>query len=59
MLDRRVKAAAAYPISWNEVPAYQRIYDDGIKADLDPSTATATIGGFWNPHDDYASAGSS
>ena len=24
----RVKAAAAYPMSWNEAPAYQRIYDE-------------------------------
>lgn len=25
-----VKAAAAYPLSWNEAPAYQRIYDQNL-----------------------------
>ena len=25
-----MKAAAAYPISWNEAPAYQRIYDQNL-----------------------------
>ncbi|HEX3437425.1 MAG TPA: hypothetical protein VHT24_11715 [Pseudacidobacterium sp.] len=26
--DRPVRSAAAYPISWNESPAYQRVYDE-------------------------------
>lgn len=29
----RVKAAAAYPVSWNEPPVYQRIYDERFKDD--------------------------
>ena len=38
----RVKAATVYPLSWNEVPAYQRIYDkehDPDSVDSEPRLA--------------------
>jgi hypothetical protein len=43
----RVKAAAAYPISWNEAPVYQRIYDeehapDAIASEPREAIAAAT-----------------
>ena len=39
----RVKAAAAYPISWNEAPAYQRVYDDEHEPDIEASQARAAV----------------
>ena len=38
----RVKAAASYPLSWNEAPAYQRVYDkehDPDEVDSEPRLA--------------------
>ena len=51
----RLKAAAAYPISWNEAPAYQRIYDDEHEADLDASQPRQAISAALEMlHDDFA-----
>jgi hypothetical protein len=51
----RVRSAAAYPISWNEAPAYQRVYDEDHEPDIEASrprlaisTATELL------HDDFA-----
>lgn len=51
----RVKAAAAYPLSWNETPAYQRVYDreyaeDAVDSEPRPAIAAATE----MLHDDFA-----
>jgi hypothetical protein len=50
--SERVHAAAAYPISWNEAPVYQRIYgQDELEASMPESAvaeATASL------YDDYA-----
>jgi hypothetical protein len=51
----RVKAAAAYPLSWNETPAYQRVYDrefaeDTVDSEPRPAIAAATE----LLHDDFA-----
>ncbi len=51
----RVKAAAAYPLSWNETPAYQRVYDrefaeDTVDSEPRPAIAAATE----MLHDDFA-----
>jgi hypothetical protein len=47
-----VTAAAVYPISWNEAPVYQRVYDegDGEAAQAEPAIAEAME----MLHDDYA-----
>ncbi|HEY4046325.1 MAG TPA: hypothetical protein VGM27_05590 [Acidobacteriaceae bacterium] len=50
--SQRVHAAAAYPISWNEAPAYQRIYDqDEVEASM-PETAVAEAAA--SLYDDFA-----
>ena len=47
-----VTAAAAYPISWNEAPVYQRVYDhgNGETAELEAAVAEAME----LLHEDYA-----
>jgi len=45
-----VSAAAAYPISWNEAPAFQRIYVDAEEAQIEQAVAeTMEL-----MHDDFA-----
>ena len=48
----RVKAAAAYPISWNESPTYQRIYDDDEAEAAAPELAVPAA--LEILHDDFA-----
>lgn len=49
----RVSAATAYPISWNEAPAYQRVYRG--EADEEDSVPRAAIAAAMETiHDDYA-----
>jgi hypothetical protein len=50
--DSRVHAAAAYPISWNETPFYQRIYEDGEVQESTPERAVAEATEIL--HDDFA-----
>jgi hypothetical protein len=51
----RVKAAAAYPISWNEAPVYQRVYDDEHEPDLEASQSREAIAAATEMlHDDFA-----
>jgi hypothetical protein len=47
-----VKAANAYPISWNEAPAYQRIYDDDEAEAAAPEQAVPAA--LELLHDDFA-----
>jgi len=47
-----VKAAAAYPISWNESPTYQRIYDDNEPEAAAPELAVPAA--LEMLHDDFA-----
>lgn len=49
----RVSAATAYPLSWHESPAYQRIYR-GETEDEDSSPQAAIAAAMENGHDDYA-----
>ena len=49
----RVAAATAYPISWNETPAYQRIYR-GEADDEDSTPQVAIQAAMETIHDDYA-----
>src|ERR1700760_3248029 len=47
-----VKAAAAYPISWNEAPAYQRVYDeDEMEIAAPPEAVPAALEML---HEDFA-----
>jgi hypothetical protein len=51
----RVKAAAAYPISWNEAPAYQRVYDEEYEPDMEASQPRLAISAAIEMlHDDFA-----
>ena len=51
----RVKAAAAYPLSWNEAPAYQRVYDKEHEPDeLDSEPRLAIPAAMEMLHDDFA-----
>src|ERR1700761_2587650 len=51
----RVRAAAAYPISWNEAPVYQRIYDEEHAPDAIASEAREAIAAATELlHDDFA-----
>ena len=51
----RVKAAAAYPLSWNEAPAYQRIYDTEHAEDaVDSEPRSAIPSAMELLHDDFA-----
>jgi hypothetical protein len=47
-----VTAAAVYPISWNEAPVYQRIYDEDDGDAARPETAVAEA--MEMLHEDYA-----
>jgi hypothetical protein len=48
----RVHAAAAYPISWNEAPFYQRIYEEDEVKESAPEQAVAEATEIL--HDDFA-----
>lgn len=48
----RVHAAAAYPLSWNEAPAYQRIYEEDEVEESAPERAVAAATELL--HDDFA-----
>ncbi len=48
----RVHAAAAYPISWNETPVYQRIYEEDEVQPSAPEQAVAEA--MQILHDDFA-----
>jgi hypothetical protein len=48
----RVQAAAAYPISWNEAPVYQRIYEEDEVRESAPEQAVAEATEIL--HDDFA-----
>jgi hypothetical protein len=48
----RVHAAAAYPISWNEAPFYQRIYEEDEVQESTPDQAVAEATQML--HDDFA-----
>ena len=48
----RVRAAAAYPISWNEAPFYQRIYEEDEVQESAPERAVAEATEIL--HDDFA-----
>jgi hypothetical protein len=51
----RVKAAAVYPISWNEAPVYQRIYDEEHEPDVQASEPREAIAAATESlHDDFA-----
>lgn len=47
-----VTAAAVYPISWNEAPVYQRIYDDNDAEPVQPEAAVREA--MEMLHEDYA-----
>lgn len=47
-----VKAAATYPISWNEAPSYQRIYDEDESEQAAPELAVPVA--LELLHDDFA-----
>jgi hypothetical protein len=49
---QRVHAAAAYPISWNETPFYQRIYEEDEAKESAPEVAVAEATEIL--HDDFA-----
>lgn len=50
-----VRAAAVYPISWNEAPVYQRIYDEEHEPDLEASQPREAIAAATEMlHDDCA-----
>lgn len=49
----RVVAATAYPLSWNESPAYQRVYR-GEADDEESSPRMAIAAAMEGAHDDYA-----
>jgi hypothetical protein len=51
----RVKAAAVYPISWNEAPVYQRVYDEEHEPDTEASRPRQAISAAAEMlHDDFA-----
>jgi len=51
----RVKAAAVYPISWNEAPVYQRVYDEEHEPDVEASQPGQAIpAAIELLHDDFA-----
>ena len=51
----RVRAAAAYPISWNEAPAYQRIYDEEHEPDSEASQPRNAVSAATEMlHEDFA-----
>jgi hypothetical protein len=51
----RVRAAAAYPISWNETPVYQRVYDEEHEPDIEASLPRQAISAAAEMlHEDFA-----
>ena|ERR1700722_17986857 len=50
--DPQVHAAAAYPLSWNEAPLYQRVYEKDEAQEATPERAVAAV--TESLHDDYA-----
>jgi hypothetical protein len=50
--SRLVRSAAAYPISWNEAPAYQRVYDEDETEAAAPEQAVPAA--LELLHDDFA-----
>jgi hypothetical protein len=51
----RVKAAATYPLSWNEAPTYQRVYDKEHDPDaIDSEPREAIPAAMEMLHDDFA-----
>jgi hypothetical protein len=51
----RVRAAAVYPISWNETPVYQRVYDEEHEPDVEASQPRQAISAATEMlHDDFA-----
>lgn len=51
----RVRAAAAYPISWNEAAVYQRVYDEEHEPDFEASQPRQAIPAATEMlHDDFA-----
>jgi hypothetical protein len=50
--EPRVHAAAAYPLSWNEAPLYQRVYEKDEVQEATPERAVAAT--TESLHDDYA-----
>ena len=50
--DPQVHAAAAYPLSWNEAPHYQRVYEKDEAQEATPERAVAAV--TESLHDDYA-----
>jgi hypothetical protein len=50
--EPQVHAAAAYPLSWNEAPLYQRIYEKDEVQEATPERAVAAA--TESLHDDYA-----
>jgi hypothetical protein len=51
----RVKAAAIFPISWNEPPVYQRVYDEEHEPDIEASQPRQAISAATEMlHDDFA-----
>jgi hypothetical protein len=52
----RVKAAAAYPISWNEAPVYQRVYDENLGEEEDEAASPrqAIASAMEMLHEDFA-----
>ena len=49
----RVSAATVYPISWNETPAWQRVYRNETD-DEEASPRAVLAAAMENAHDDYA-----
>jgi hypothetical protein len=50
-----VKAVAVYPISWNEAPVYERIYDEEHEPDIEASQPRQAISAAVEMlHDDFA-----
>jgi hypothetical protein len=51
----RVKAAVVYPISWNEAPVYQRVYDEEHEPDVEASEPRQAVSAATDMlHDDFA-----
>jgi hypothetical protein len=51
----RVRAAAVYPISWNEAPVYERVYDEEHEPDAEASQPRQAVSAATEMlHDDFA-----
>jgi hypothetical protein len=53
VIGDRVKAATVYPLSWNESPVYQRVYDDKDPAET-AQPAAVVRAATEHLHEDYA-----